>query len=421
MMTDDATYQHSPLYNPDLAPVPAQRRTWSMWNIAALWVGLSVCVPTYMLASGLVAQGMSPGQALLTIALGNLVVLIPMVLNAHAGTRYGIPFPVLLRASFGTLGANVPAMMRALVACGWFGIQTWIGGFAIYTLHAVLFGFAPAEVGSGPLLGLTAGQWGCFLLFWAVNIAIILMGIESIKWLENLAAPFLLLAGGMLLGWAVWQAGGWGAVFAEQVVEQVRGSRVEGFDFWRVFWPGLTAMVGYWATLSLNIPDFTRYARSQRDQMLGQLMGLPTTMALFSFIGITVTVGGDLWPGDLGAGGADLANSAIRWWWIVTAGATLATLSTNIAANIVSPANDFSNLWRGGSFQTGRNSGRSDRHSDHALEAGSRSQRLYLHLADWLRRAAGRHSRGDDLRLLRGAPRSLGGIGIVSSQRFVSL
>ncbi len=189
--------ERSSLYNEDLAPVPPERRTWGMWNIAALWVGMAVCIPTYMIAGGLISAGMSWRQALLTITLGNLVVLVPMLLNAHAGTRYGIPFPVLLRAPFGTVGANVPALMRALVACGWFGIQTWIGGTAIYALLALFFGFEPAgEQDRIAFLGISAGQLGSFLFFWAINIGVILAGIESIKWLETIAAPFLLLIGG---------------------------------------------------------------------------------------------------------------------------------------------------------------------------------------------------------------------------------
>jgi len=327
-----------------------------MWNIAALWIGMSVCIPTYMMAAGLIQQGMSIGQALLTIALGNLIVLVPMVLNAHAGAKHGIPFPVLLRSSFGTLGANIPAMMRALVACGWFGIQTWIGGFAIYTMHAVIFGFEPAKVGDGAIFGLTAGQFGCFMLFWAVNIAVIIIGMESIKWLENLAAPFLILAGLALLWWAVGKAGGWQAVFSSEVMAKVRGAQSGDYNFWSVFWPNLTAMVGFWATLSLNIPDFTRYARSQKDQMLGQLLGLPTTMALFSFIGVAVTCATVI-----------IFNEAI-WDPVVLLSKfespvvtglclfalTVATLSTNIAANIVGPANDISNLRPSAiSFRTG--------------------------------------------------------------------
>ena len=337
----------SPLYNEDLAPVSASRRSWSLWNIAALWVGMAVCIPTYTLAAGLITQGMSWKQALLTIALGNLIVLLPMVLNAHAGTRYGIPFPVLLRASFGTVGANIPAMMRALVACGWFGIQTWIGGSAIYTLTLVVFGGEPAGPEQMlPVLGLSWGQLLSFLFFWAINIAVIIRGIGTIKRLETYAAPFLLVIGAGLLIWGVRGAGGFDVVFAPETVAKVRGDLVGEFKFWPVFWPNLTAMVGFWATLSLNIPDFSRYARSQRDQMLGQLIGLPTTMAFYSFIGITVTCatvvifGEAIWDPVQLLGRFDNRLTVAFALFALT----VATLSTNIAANVVSPANDFANL-----------------------------------------------------------------------------
>jgi len=338
----------SRLYNEDLAPVPAGKRSWGMWNIAALWVGMAVCIPTYSLSAGLISQGMTWKQALLTITLGNLIVLLPMLLNAHAGTRYGIPFPVLLRASFGTKGANIPALMRALVACGWFGIQTWIGGSAIYVLLSVIVGFEPAgEAAMLPVIGLSAGQFGCFLLFWAINVAVILSGIDTIKWLETLAAPFLLLIGIGLLWWGVSEAGGLGVVLSGDTVAKVRGGMAEDFSFWRAFWPNLTAMVGFWATLSLNIPDFTRYAKSQRDQAMGQLIGLPTTMALYSFIGIAVTsatvilFGEAIWDPVQLLGRFE--NPLVVGFALFAL--TVATLSTNIAANVVSPANDFSNLW----------------------------------------------------------------------------
>ena len=338
----------SRLYNEDLAPVPLSERSWGMWHIAALWVGMSVCIPTYTLASGLISQGMSWTQALVTIFVGNLIVLVPMILNAHAGTKYGIPFPVFLRASFGTLGANVPAMMRALVACGWFGIQTWIGGAAIYTLHSVIFGFTPAGPEDLlPVLGLSWGQLACFMLFWVINIAVILAGINTIKWLETLAAPFLLAIGLGLLGWGISEGGGFAAVLSESTVSQVRGGITGGFDFWAAFWPSLTAVVGFWATLSLNIPDFTRYAVSQKDQMMGQLIGLPATMTLFSFIGIAVTsatvliFGQAIWDPVILLG--RFSNALVVGFALFAL--TIATLSTNIAANVVSPANDFSNLW----------------------------------------------------------------------------
>ncbi|MFV1981015.1 MAG: NCS1 family nucleobase:cation symporter-1, partial [Rhodothermia bacterium] len=339
--------RQSPLYNSDLAPVPIDQRSWGMWNISALWVGMAVSIPTYTLAAGLITQGMTWVQAMITITLANVIVLVPMVLNAHAGTRYGIPFPVLLRSSFGTVGANIPAMMRALVACGWFGIQTWIGGSAIYLLHSVIFGFEPAGPSDYiPILGLSVGQLLSFLFFWAINIAVILAGIDTIKWLETLAAPFLLVVGLGLLYWGITTAGGLGVVLSDETVAAVRGDLVVDFDFWDAFWPNLTAMVGFWATLSLNIPDFTRYARSQRDQVLGQIIGLPTTMALYSFIGIAVTsatviiFGEAIWDPVLLLGRFE---SPVLVGFALFA-LTIATLSTNIAANVVSPANDFSNL-----------------------------------------------------------------------------
>lgn len=338
----------SSLYNEDLAPVSLVKRSWGMWAFAALWVGMAVNIPTYTLSAGMISQGMSWDQALLVIALGNLIVLIPMLLNAHAGTKYGIPFPVILRASFGTVGANIPALMRALVACGWFGIQTWIGGSAIYTLLSVIFEFEPATPADMlPVVGLSWGQLGSFLAFWAVNIGVILAGINTIKWLETLAAPFLLAIGLGLLWWAVSEAGGFGVVLSESTVAQVRGSLGTDFNFWAAFWPNLTAMVGFWATLSLNIPDFTRYAHSQRDQMLGQLIGLPMTMTLYAFIGITVTsatviiFGEAIWDPVLLLGRFE---SPVIIGFALFA-LSIATLSTNIAANVVSPANDFSNLW----------------------------------------------------------------------------
>jgi len=265
----------SPLWNPDLAPTPPERRTWSTYNIAALWIGMSVVITTYTLASGLMQQGMSWWQAMVTILLGNTIVLLPMVLNAHAGTKYGISFPVLCRASFGVRGANLPAILRAIVACGWFGIQTWIGGLA---LDALCLAAWPDWSGVPAHLAVS------FMVFWLIQVAIILKGTEGIKVLESWSAPLLLAGGLILLLWAIRVGGGLGPLLAGS--ERLRGG---GNSFWALFPSALTASVGYWATLSLNIPDFTRYAKSQRSQMLGQALGLPTTMTLFAFIGVAVT------------------------------------------------------------------------------------------------------------------------------------
>ncbi|HEX4954060.1 MAG TPA: NCS1 family nucleobase:cation symporter-1 [Thermoanaerobaculia bacterium] len=320
------------LSNADLAPTPIARRTWTTYHVASLWIGLAVCIPTYMLAAGLVQGGMSAGQALFTILLGNLIVVVPMVLIAHPGTRFGIPFPVLARASFGTVGAHVPALLRGVVACGWFGIQTWIGGQAIHTMLKTAFPVWERVPG---------GPWLAFALFWAMNMWIVVRGSNAIKQLEAWAAPFLLLAGLALLGWAAGKAGGLGPILAQPSKFESTGA------FLRFFVPSLTAMVGFWATLALNIPDLTRFARNQRAQVWGQLLGLPLTMLLFSFIGVAVTSASVLiWGEAIWDPVVLLARLDHPVVILVSLFALLiATLTTNVAANVVAPANGFANLW----------------------------------------------------------------------------
>jgi NCS1 family nucleobase:cation symporter-1 len=347
----------SPLYNADLAPTTPSQRTWSVWSIAALWISMSACIPTYQLASGLIDNGMNWWQGVLTIFLGNAIVLLPMILNAHAGTRYGIPFPVYCRASFGTYGANVPAMLRALVACGWFGIQAWIGGAAIFALMSVFFP-SLADASHAKILGITGPQFLCFMAFWAINVAVILAGIESIRILLNIKAPLLIALGLLLLGWAYRAAGGFGPMLSQP--SQFAPGQPKAGQFFVVFWPSLTAMIGFWATLSLNIPDFSRYAKSQRDQVVGQAVGLPTTMALYSFIGVAVTSATPLIFGRMIWNPIELLQQFKSPVVLVIAmlSIALATLATNIAANVVSPANDFANLaprsigFRGGGLIT---------------------------------------------------------------------
>jgi NCS1 family nucleobase:cation symporter-1 len=322
----------SPLWNPDLAPTAPEQRTWTTYNIAALWIGMSVVITTYTLASGIMQQGMTWWQAMLTILLGNSIVLVPMMLNAHAGTKYGVSFPVLCRAAFGVKGANVPAMLRAIVACGWFGIQTWIGGLALHELMAAAWPGWRA---------LPANIWIAFVVFWLIQVAIILRGLEGIKILESWSAPLLLGGGVALLVWGINAGGGLGHVLGES--SRLRQAQT---PFWTLFPAALTANVGYWATLSLNIPDFTRYAKSQRSQMLGQALGLPTTMTAFAFIGVAVTsativvFGEPIWDPV-----ALLVRIGTPLVIIIGAIVVLAAqLTTNMAANVVSPANDFSSL-----------------------------------------------------------------------------
>lgn len=329
------------LINEDLAPVPASKRTWGTWNYAALWISMSLCIPTYMLASSLIGGGMNWWQAVLTIFLGNVVVLIPMILNGHAGAKYGIPFPVFARASFGTRGANIPAMLRAIVACGWFGIQTWIGGFALYQMLRLWMPSLETLPQIFPdAFGLQTGPAICFFLFWLLNMYVVYLGVESIRKLLVFKAVFLPVAALALLFWAINASNGLGPILKEP------SKFTSDKQFWNFFFPALTGMVGFWATLSLNIPDFTRYAKSQKAQIKGQAIGLPPSMTLFAFIGVVVTsatmiiYGETIWDPVILAGKFS-SKFIVSVAMIAVA---ISTLATNIAANIVSPANDFANL-----------------------------------------------------------------------------
>jgi NCS1 family nucleobase:cation symporter-1 len=335
------------LTNADLAPTPAAARTWNLWHIASLWVGMSVCIPSYMLASSMIGAGLSWRASLFAVLVGNVIVLVPMIINAHAGTRYGIPFPVFARASFGVRGTHVPSILRAVVACGWFGIQTWIGGLAIHAIVATMWpGFRDLG-GSWRFMDHTVSEFLSFAVFWVINLYFVWAGTESIKWLETLSAPVLIGLCLALLAWGVSVAGGIGGMFAgAERLEARAGAR--GSLMTLVPW--VTAMVGYWATLSLNIPDFTRYARSQRDQVLGQALGLLTTMPFVAFVGVAVTgatvvkYGEPIWnPVDLLARlTTESGNPAIGLLSMIAI--LVATLTTNIAANIVAPANSLANL-----------------------------------------------------------------------------
>lgn len=329
------------LSNHDLMPVPPERRTWSALNYMALWVGMCICIPSYMIASSLIEGGMNVKQALLTVFLGNLIVLVPMILNGHVGVKYGIPFPIYARLSFGVKGANIPALLRAIVACGWFGIQCWIGGTAIYTmLGAIWPGAADFPTILPAFMGVKFLPFVCFLAFWGVNVFLIIRGIESIKKLETYCAPLLIISGLLLLVWAYQSAHGF-----ESMLNAPSKFKTSG-EFWNFFIPSLTGMVGYWATLSLNIPDFTRYAKSQKAQIVGQAAGLPTTMTLIAFIGVAVTsatfgiFGERIWDPITLVGKFNNPTIVFTSMLLIC----VATLAMNVAANVVAPANDFANL-----------------------------------------------------------------------------
>lgn len=327
--------------NDDLAPTKPSERRWHARNYAALWMGMSFSIPAYMLASSLIAGGLNWWQALLAVLIGNCIILVPMLLSSHAGTKYGIPFPVFARASFGMKGANIPAMVRALVACGWFGIQSWVGGQAIYQLLKLWVpGFTRLPAILPDWLGLTTGSAIAFLLFVAINIYIIYRGIDLMRKLLVVQSITMLVLSVLLIAWAAWALNGFHALAVH------KSTLTTPAQFWGFFLPALTGIVGYFSTLCLNIPDFTRYAVSQRAQIIGQSISLPGSMVLITFIGVFVTTatsalfGGMVWnPVDLAA--------HIQSPLIVSAAmiaVIFITLVANVAANLVSPANDISHL-----------------------------------------------------------------------------
>jgi nucleobase:cation symporter-1, NCS1 family len=332
----------STLWNPDLAPTTEAQRTWRWHHFAALWIGMVMCIPSYTLAAGLIDQGMSPWQAVATVLIGNLIVLVPMLLIGHAGAKYGIPYAVLVRSSFGTQGAKLPALLRAVVACGWYGIQTWFGGLAIYTLGNILSGNAFA---GEPIawLGINAAQLACFVAFWLLQLYFVVKGTESIRWLETVSAPIKIVICVGLVFWAISHTSGFSTIM-DSPSQFVAGGKKEGL-FWATFWPSLTAMVGFWATLALNIPDFTRFAKSQRDQVIGQAIGLPLPMGLLALMSVIVTAATVVIYGQAIWDPVDLAG---RFTGVIVGLAllflTLDTMCCNLAANLVGPAYDFASL-----------------------------------------------------------------------------
>jgi nucleobase:cation symporter-1, NCS1 family len=326
-----AEMEGSPLWNEDLRPTTTEEHSWKGFNFAALWIGMCLCIPTYTMASGMISLGMNWYQAIFTIFLGNIIVLIPILLNSHAGTKFGIPYPVFARLWFGSKGAHIPAMARAIVAAGWFGINAWIGAGAIDTLLSASFSFWQALPGHTAIV---------FALFWLLNVGIAYRGPEAIKVLSAIAAPVLAISAIILLIWAFTSAGGLGPMLSAPSKFTSTG------EFLKYFFPALTGVIAFWATMALNIPDFCRYAKSQKAQVVAQSFSLPLTMGIFSFIGIAVTsatlviFGEALWDPVL-----LLAKFPPFVIFLGTLVIVISSITINVGANVVAPARAIENLY----------------------------------------------------------------------------
>lgn len=325
------------LTNDDLKPTTPDQRSFSGWEMASLWIGLVVGVPTYYLAGSLVDLGMAWWQGIATVVTANIILLIPLVLTGDVGTRYGLSFPVLARSAFGIRGAHIPTLVRALVGCGWYGIETWIGGEAIFLLLPKNIKYSALSQ-SLPWLGTSPIEFACFITFWLAQLAVVWKGMDGIRVLEKYSAPILIVLTSALLIWAYVNAGGFGHMLA-------MSSRLSNSEFWALFFPSLTANISFWATLALNIPDFTRYAKSQTDQIIGQA-GLPVFMGAFTFVGLAVTSSTQVIFGRVISNPILLLGEigGVSTMILAIFGISLATLTTNIAANVVAPANALVNL-----------------------------------------------------------------------------
>jgi len=332
----EAEQNHS-MWNDDLRPCTLAEHSWPGSKFASLWIGMCLCIPTYTLAGSMISLGLNWWEAVLAIFVGSVVVLSAILLVSHAGTKYGIPYPVFARLWFGTRGANVPALARALIAAGWFGINSWFGGQALDAILTTVLPFWRTLSTSWG--GFPEHLWFAFAVFWLINVAIAMRGPQAIGRLAQIAAPTVGMAAIALLVWAVHGAGGFGPMLAAP-------AKVHGGQFWAIFLPSAVGVIGFWATLALNIPDYTRYAKTQRGQLLGQAFSMPLTMALFSFLGIAVTsatviiFGKAIWnPVEL-IGKFPLAVIVIAGVIVI-----LSSVTINVGANVMAPARAFENLW----------------------------------------------------------------------------
>jgi len=327
----------SKYYNEDLEPSSVSQRTWTTYNITALWVGMCICIPSLSLASAAIALGLSPWLAIFNVVLGNVIVLIPIQLNSHAGTKYGIPFPVFARMTFGATGAHVPSVMRGLVACGWVSVQSWVGGGAFAALLGTgiyFFRDNTITIGLPGNDAVVVGQLIGFIIFMLFVAWVAYNGFENIKWVQNIGSPILVAVMILLLAWSIALV-----VNAGYAVGDVMK---QGVDFAAC----LTGNIAFWATMALNIPDFSRYAKSQKVQFRGQLYGVPIPMFAMAFIGAYFAQATKLVMGEALFDPTNVFYYVDNKLVIIVSaiGVVLATLTTTVAANVVAPANGFSNL-----------------------------------------------------------------------------
>jgi NCS1 family nucleobase:cation symporter-1 len=342
----------SKYYNDDLAPTSVSQRNWTTYNITMLWVGMAICIPSLSLASGLIGMGVSPWLSVLNVALGNIIILVPIQLNSQIGTKYGIPFPLFARLTFGTIGAQIPALLRAITACGWTSVQAWVGGGAVGAIigcFAPKFGDATWTIGLpswGGIQTVGTGQFIGYIIFILFIGWVAYTGMDQIKWIQNIGGPILIAVMIALLLWAysiVPEGTGFMGVMSQPNDDALIA---QNGGFVVCYLTALMGNIAFWATMALNIPDFSRYAKSQGDQFRGQLLGMPIPMALCAFVGAYFAQATKLAYGEAMFDPTNvfyhLENKILIF--IAAIAVVAATVTTCVAANVVAPANGFSNI-----------------------------------------------------------------------------
>jgi NCS1 family nucleobase:cation symporter-1 len=352
----------SKYFNEDLAPTSVAERTWTTYNISMLWVGMSICIPSLALASGLIGMGVSPWMAVLNVALGNVIILVPIQMNSHIGTKYGIPFPLFARMTFGTKGAHLPAILRGVTACGWTAVQAWVGGGAVAAVIGIFAkkfadqSWTMSLPSWGGMQTVSTGTFIGYVLFMLFVCWVAYKGLEQIKWVQNIGGPILIVVMIALLIWSASQASNAGYGFWDvmnQSSDQALLDSNGGLAL--VYLGGLMGNIAFWATMALNIPDFSRYAKSQKSQFRGQLYGMPIPMAACAFIGAyfaQATKVAQLYQNpETGEYEALFDPTGVFYYidnpvvvFIAAFGVVMATITTCVAANVVAPANGFSNI-----------------------------------------------------------------------------
>jgi len=336
----DPAIKHSRLYNKDLAPLKQSERTWGWFAIFNVWSNDIQSLFGYTLAASLfLSYGLSGWWVMAAIICAGFIVMLMVNLTGKPSVKYGIPFPVLIRASLGVNGANLPAMLRAIIGIFWYGVQTYFASTAVAILLTIVMGSSDAT-----FLGLNSTAWVAFVIVWVFQLMLFWAGVETIKHFLNWAGPLVYIVMIILMG-VIWYQSGSELLPAISSIFS-RDSNYDGSQI-QAFTAIVGTMVAYFAAVVINFGDFSRFLRSERDMKLGNLIGLPVSMTFFSFIALVITAGTLVLFGEALTNPSDIVERVDALPLTIIAALTFfaATVGINMVANFIPPAYDLANLF----------------------------------------------------------------------------